>query len=99
MDGKKMDAKALAERLKKDTPVVVAAADKAVDRFYLQEMKETAIILILPTTFESSPDDGLKPEPKPIPKDEKKPEPKPIPKDEKKPEPKPDPKDEKKPER
>jgi hypothetical protein len=47
-DGKALDAKALAERLKKDTPVLVAGDDKPVDRFYLQGVKENTVIVVLP---------------------------------------------------
>jgi hypothetical protein len=72
-DGKKLDAKALAERLKKETPVMVAGDDKPVDRFYLGALKDDGVVLVLPrsTPTEVKEDDGRKPKdpPRPMPKD------------------------------
>jgi hypothetical protein len=47
-EGKKLDARDLANFLKKDTPVLVSADGKKVDPYYLQVIKEGTIILVVP---------------------------------------------------
>jgi hypothetical protein len=47
VDGKKLDAKVLAERLAKDTPVVVSVDGKEVRPLYLKALNENTVVLIL----------------------------------------------------
>ena len=69
--GKKLEAKALAERLKDDTPVLVSMGEE-VDPFYLKVVKDSATILVLPRP-------KLPPPPPPPGKDLPKPPPPPDP--------------------
>ena len=71
-DGKKLETKALAERLKEDTAVVVSMSDE-VDPIYRKALKDSATILVLPRP-------SIRPPPPPPPKDDiKKDRPVPLP--------------------
>jgi hypothetical protein len=76
-EGKKLDAKDLANFLKKDTPVLVSADGKKVDPYYLQIIKEGTVVLVVPV-----PKTIIRPTPRPkdfFPKDGRKDIPKEVP--------------------
>lgn len=47
IDGKRIEVKSIAERLKREIPVLVSMDGKPVDPFYLQLIKEGALVLVL----------------------------------------------------
>jgi hypothetical protein len=66
-DGKKLDAKALAGRLKRLTPVLLSRGGK-IDPFYLRMLKDDGIALVVPV-----PKEKPTPAPQPVPPVERKP--------------------------
>lgn len=83
--GKAIDSAALAGRLAKESPVLVAASDEPVDPLYLATLKPDTIVLTLP--LEQGPPPGSIPAPAPVPLRDpppgpmpgKAPQPKPVP--------------------
>jgi hypothetical protein len=64
-DGKQIDTAKLAELLKKSTPVLVSTDGQKVDPYYLQLVKEGAVVLVLPAPkAPAAPDRALPPEKK-----------------------------------
>jgi hypothetical protein len=54
-DGKKVEAKAVAEALDKRKPVLVSADGRPVDPFYLKIIKEGTLVLVLPSPAVTPP--------------------------------------------
>jgi hypothetical protein len=53
VDGKKVDEKIVAKKLKKRTPVLVSVNGQPVDPFYLKLIKEDTLIVVLPRLAEA----------------------------------------------
>jgi hypothetical protein len=68
VDGKKLDANALRDRLARETPVLISGNGQKVDPFYLRVVKEDTLVLLLPPPREGP---AKAPPPKPEPRRER----------------------------